>query len=189
MLKIFRTRGDYTGVIENDGQFPLMQLETFIDTKLDFSLEKTYYLCPRVRCLVILFAIREHINTFHRVMISLRSHIQVQNTFEDGFWRIKENLSPFFTKTISVQSEIQAEDRGLPLMTNIEISKDMANDHCARKIDRFVWTNSLCDTGASHEDSYIDLNRSSHLLKKRSIVFVGDSHMRGLADSFLSLSW
>ena len=98
-------------------------------------------------------------------------------------------MDPFFNKSINIQSEVQAEDRGLPLQTDIEISKDMAQDQCARKIDRFQWTNSLCDTSESHEDAYIDIKRSSHLLTKRSIVFVGDSHMRGLADSFLSLSW
>lgn len=160
-LKIIRTRGKFTGALENEGEFPLMQFEVFLDVKLDEPLYKTYYLCPRK-----------------------------ENTFEDGFWSVLRGLSPFTTGGhVTIESELEIESRDLPLTSHIEISTGLAQDKCSRKIDRFQWNNSMCDLSAvSGEAGFIGIDRSSEILTRRSIIFVGDSHMRGLADTFLRLS-
>ena len=108
------------------------------------------------------------------------------DAFMDGFW--STDLNPFSKDPIKIESIVDAEDRGLPIVTNIEISKYMVNNKCAREINRFKWYNSLCDIEESPEDSFITPQRASEILTKKSIIFVGDSHVRGLADSFLDFS-
>lgn len=157
-LKVFRTRSQYTAVIENDpAVFPMMSYEVFLDVLLGHPLIYSSNPCT-------------------------------ENSFIDGFWTVLPTLNPFSKSPIKLSSELEFEKRNLPLYTSIQVDTDMTKYNCAREVNRFRWNGSLCEIDQGEVATYITIPQASKLLTKRSIIFIGDSHVRGLADCFLAQS-
>lgn len=157
-LKVFRTRSQYTAIIENEpAVFPKMSYEVFIDRIISTPLEKSSNLCQNPNLV-------------------------------DGFWTTNKN--PFHKSALLIEPGIPNSDRHLPIFTYIKLSEKMYHRKCGIEIENFHWNNSLCDhgIGKSQEGSYISKQRASEILTDKKIVFVGDSHMRGLADTFMELN-
>ena len=87
---------------------------------------------------------------------------------------------------------------GLKMRTNLVIHREVQAQHCANDIEYFNWSRKMCFTNTRGYDSKSDtfgipvnLRQtelpyiSDDIFKGKSILFVGDSHMRGIVKSFL----
>ena len=87
--------------------------------------------------------------------------------------------------------------RGLPIRTNIILEKEMKENRCAEDIHSFAWNRNICLMTENHRDKklvpeIIEFGHPSltqvpkEWFKGKKILFIGDSHMVGLAEHFLS---
>ena len=57
------------------------------------------------------------------------------------------------------------------------------NFNCAIDVDMFNWDSRLC--GNDRKYDIISTSAAANIVKGKSVLFVGDSHVRGLANNFL----
>ena len=89
------------------------------------------------------------------------------------------------------------ERRGLRLSTSVLTSADYGTERCARDIDLYDWNRKICTPNYvprtdifgeevnEHRPNVTNTRPRDDKLIGKKILFVGDSHMRGLADLFL----
>jgi len=162
-LKIFRLRSNFAAILElNDHPDPLYDL--FLDESIIGTLERyTPEPCDE----------------------------SIQ-----GYWTSENDR--LVKKTIKVRQKCekskngQQRYRGLPITTNVIISDDVNTEHCANDIDKFLWNDKICKSGynpdkdSKGEKLYENVRRKdkSPFVGQR-ILFIGDSHMRGLVQMFI----
>lgn len=170
-LKIFRTRTDYTAV-RLDPWFPRMKYEILLDELLPDPIGSY---AP--------FPCAATVPGFNGYWVSnMSSHLLSD---KDVIW-IKNSCSH------------GNEKRGLKIYTHINLDDDNRKLRCASDIQFYSWNREICvedhdpadsllgDSVSRRGPSPIVVNHpTSSTFKKKSILFVGDSHMRGLADVFL----
>jgi len=82
------------------------------------------------------------------------------------------------------------------MRTNLIIHREVQAQHCANDIEYFNWSRKMCNTRDydSKRDAFgipVNLRQtelpyiSDDFFTGTSILFVGDSHMRGIVKSFL----
>ena len=79
------------------------------------------------------------------------------------------------------------------MRTNLIIHRDVLTEKCARDIEFYNWSRKMCTDNFNYEskDKFgipVNLRRTELPpvdFSGKSILFVGDSHMRGLVKSFL----
>ena len=170
-LKIFRTRSDYTSV-RLDPWFPKMKYEILLDELLlDPLVSYAPYPCSAT------------VPGFNGYWISNVSSHLLNN--KDVIW-VKNSCSH------------GDEKRGLRIYTHIDLDENNQKMKCASDVQFYNWNREICLDGynsaehslgnsVSKRGSFpITVNHpTSTTFKGKSILFVGDSHMRGLADVFL----
>lgn len=89
------------------------------------------------------------------------------------------------------------ERRGLRLSTNVLVSNDYGRERCAKDIELYSWNRKICLPGYNamlddfgeeineHRANVTNTRPQADKFIGKKILFVGDSHMRGLADIFL----
>ena len=170
-LKVLRTRTDYTAV-RLDPWFPIMKYEILLDELLlDPIVSYTPFPCTAT------------VPSFNGYWMSnLSSHLMNDN---DVIW-VKNSCSH------------GDERRGLKIYTHINLDKNNRRMKCASDVQFYDWNREICTEDGNPSESSLDDSVSkvissqmmvnhptSTTFKKKSILFVGDSHMRGLADVFL----
>lgn len=170
-LKVLRLRKDFTAV-RYDDKFPAMTYEILLDEEIDDPLKvKAPKACS---------------SNFPR---------------NSGFWVSEKSnlLDNSDTLYINDQCSKSYEHRGLKIRNNVVLSNDIFEDHCATDIKSYNWSRSICadksnydpdndylgesvDSREGYRLDFTDLNLD---FKNKKILFVGDSHMRGLATTFM----
>jgi hypothetical protein len=89
------------------------------------------------------------------------------------------------------------ERRGLRMNTNVLVSANYGKVRCAYDIDLYSWNRHICSStyDASkqsfgeeineHRNNFTSMVPPDNKLQGKRVLFVGDSHVRGLADLFL----
>lgn len=116
-----------------------------------------------------------------------------------GYWvsnstRVLENNEKIVIKEKCSHND---ERRGLKLDTRIPLTRAFKRDHCAYDMELYNWNQKICDPDYDPEIDLYGTSVSSkigpvminHLkwenIRKKKILFVGDSHTRGLSEIFL----
>lgn len=87
--------------------------------------------------------------------------------------------------------------RDIPgLSTYVELSSDFSRNHCSNDVEYYNWNSKICLGGVYDEEGDVVDIRSEDMvnvnirpedksMRHKRILFIGDSHMRGLAAMFL----
>lgn len=166
-LKVFRVRRHYEAAREQD-KFAKMQYEEFLN-----------------------------------VFVQIESHYPTPcedptQLLASGYWVSRWNrMTP---TPINIRQKCAGsldERRGMRLSTSVLTSFDYGKERCARDIDLYDWNRKICTQNYvehldifgeevnEHRPNVTDTRPKNHKLVGKKMLFVGDSHMRGLADVFL----
>ena len=182
-LKVLRLRTNYTAALD-DGHYPEVNYQEFLDVKLSDKLD-SYAPSP---CIDI-----EEVS---------------------GYWVSHQPAGPkgyYVENSVSIKNECKHPGmfRGLPMYTNVAVHKDFQHERCARDITNYYWNRKICEPKTytqevDHWGDVVEYNNpniteplvphpfgtsypeeNSWFASKR-ILFVGDFHVKGIADHFLS---
>ena len=170
-LKIIRTRTDYTAV-RLDPWFPRMKYEILLDELL---LKPIGPYAP-FPCIATVPGFNGYwVSNMSSSLLSEKDVIWIKNSCSHG-----------------------DEKRGLKIYTHINLDDDNQRMRCASDVQFYNWNREICMQDYIPADSSLGNSVSrkgsspivvnhptSTTFKKKSILFIGDSHMRGLADVFL----
>jgi hypothetical protein len=161
-LKVYRLRRHYEAVREQN-KFPKMIYEEFLNSFIEIPV---YYPEPCVDSL-------------------------------NGYW--VSRWDRFTNAPINIRQRCLTsnERRGLRLSTNVLVSATYGKTRCAYDIDLYSWNRQICSEKYDpstqsfgeeineHRNNFTSMAPKDNKLQGKKILFVGDSHMRGLADLFL----
>lgn len=85
---------------------------------------------------------------------------------------------------------------GLKIWTNIALSPYVWKEHCSYDMEYYNWSSKMCHHASTYDSEteltgHIVSNRLGQIplpdmdFRGKKILFMGDSHMRGLSTSFL----
>ena len=162
MLKIFRIRSEYHAIREDD-KFPSIQYNEIFNEILPDNLER--------------YTPEPCTDSIRGYWVSENDRLQSKPI------KIKQECSGTSGKVLSY--------RGLPLTSNIILDDHFPGDHCGRNIDKYLWNRKIClggynaDKDQGGEDLMEAIDRRDNRFQGQKILFVGDSHMRGLVQQFM----
>jgi hypothetical protein len=161
-LKVYRLRRHYESAREVN-KFPKMIYEEFLSAFVDLPV---HYPLPCGDSLNGYWV--SHWDRFTNVPINIRQRCLTSN-----------------------------ERRGLKLTTNVLVSSNFGKVRCAYDVDLYSWNRQICsprydpvhqsfgEEVNEHRPNLTDTSPKGNQMHGKKILFVGDSHMRGLADLFL----
>ena len=182
-LKVLRLRTNYTAVSDH-GSYPEVNYQEFLDVKLS-----------------------DNLDVFAPLPCEDKEEVS-------GYWVSHEPSGPngyYVENSISIKNECKHPGmfRGLPMYTNVAVHKSFKDERCARDINNYYWNRKICNPEdynqeTDHWGDVVEYNNpnitealsphpfgfsypeeNSWFASKR-ILFVGDTHVKGLADHFLS---
>ncbi len=115
-----------------------------------------------------------------------------------GFWVTNRNKH-LLVESMKLKDQCRSggERRGLPLSTNIILKDQFLQDGCVTDVENFGWNRKICRHDYEHyRDALgeivvyghpnITASRPYEYFKRRKILFIGDNHMKGLAQLFIN---
>ena len=109
-------------------------------------------------------------------------------SFNRGHWIFQKDKGDMFFDTplylpqergdISLYTYVRTDTRTYP----------GTKHNCSQELNTYEWKMQACEDDTKHALLEISKKHAAKMIQERNFLFIGDSHMRGLADTFLSWS-